>query len=404
MEIKSTKISNRAQTATSIIKNTERVLNSSVTQFIDGTPIECNYYSRDYEASSVGLGYRDNSNHFDGGVKYKFIKNYIMYGYNEVKEMTKEEREETGVQYQLAENTSLHLPMTIVPKEGDLITLHIENNQVWYIVSLANQTTFHNKPYIRTEWVVDKTLPHENWSHKDMVSRGLITEELLFIPENVGTEYSAFLQSEFYDKIQKLEDLRIEINSLYVDYFYDEFRNIFTCDLDNALDTRVYFPIIVDFQMEFKPLYVYDVNMVLHHETIVNPRSLKNWKKSALRKFIKDRNPSIIEDGHKFNKYIYITNTHQEYYKLCSFLNDDRFYEVYDYGDDAVINVPEAYEDIFRKYCNRDLTLKYLLEVLPEVSDLEIDAEYLLYTPVLLAILDVFLKESLVQEKIDRFY
>ena len=39
MEIHSTKYNNRAQTATTIIKNAERVLDSSAVQFIDATPI-----------------------------------------------------------------------------------------------------------------------------------------------------------------------------------------------------------------------------------------------------------------------------------------------------------------------------------------------------------------------------
>ena len=404
MEIHSTKYNNRAQTATTIIKNAERVLDSSAVQFIDATPIECNYYSIDTDASSVGRGFRDIDTRLGGAIKYNFIKNYILYGFNEVKEMTKEEKEETGLQMVPAPNQALNLPNTLQPKAGDLLTLHIENNSIFYRVTSVEATSFHNRPYIKIEWTTEENLPFVEYSHKDMVKDKLITNEYEFISDNIGTDYTCFLQSGLHKKVLEITRLRDELNDTYIDYFYDENRNILININDDSLETRDYFSILVDYQMEFKPLYVYGINMVLHHETIINKRNKINFKMSKLRKFIQRKDDELLENGLSFKKWLYVTSNESPTYKLQSYLNDGRFYNIYDYGNGQVIEVPEMYKELFNHFYNHTLNSNYLLKVLPDIIEIDINREYLLYTPVLLSILDIFLQETLLQEKSNRFY
>ena len=90
-------------------------------------------------------------------------------------------------------------------------------------------------------------------------------------------------------------------------------------------------------------------------------------------------------------------------YKLQSYLNDNRFYNIFDYGQGENVEVPEMYLDIFKKFYNHSLNSNYLLDVLPDVVEIDITKEYLLYTPVLISILDIFLQETLLQEKSNRF-
>lgn len=406
MEIKNIKYDNRAKTTTALIKNTERILDTSVTQFIEGTPIECNYYSIDYEASSTGIGFGDDAGPFSGARKYNLIKNYIMYGYNEVKEMSAEEKEETGIRYSLAENSALHLPYTINPKAGDLLTLHIENNTIFYIVTNAHPTTLHNKPYVKTDWALCEQLPRVHYSHKDMVRDGLIVNEYDFIAENVGTDFTSILKSEFLGDINKLKEKREELNELFNDFFYDEFRNIYTTEVNEYTGLIGYIPLLVDYQMEIKPLYVYGVNAVLHHETIHNKRTTANWKKSKLRSFILKRDRYILDHGLDFKTWIYMTDTNDPNYKIQSYLNNDKAYKIYDYGVSESmenIKVPEEYIKVFEMYCNKEMNISNVLKTLEDV-DINIDIEYLLYTPVLLSILDIYTAELMIQNKEDRFY
>ena len=60
--------------------------------------------------------------------------------------------------------------------------------------------------------------------------------------------------------------------------------------------------------------------------------------------------------------------------------------------------------DIFKRFYNRSLNSNFLLDVLPDAVEIDINKEYLLYTPVLISILDIFLQETLLQEKSNRFY
>lgn len=406
-EIKNIKYNNRAQSATGILKNAERVLDSSVTQFIKGTPIECDYYSYDKDASSIGVGFHDDNGPFSGARKYNYIKGYIMYGFNAVKEMTKEDSDEMDFSYKLADNQSVHLPNTVNPKEGDLITLKIENNSIFYIVTKAEKTTFHNHSFIRTEWNLCENLPYDNYSHKDMVKAGLIVNEYKFVPEHIGTDYTCILRSDFWENIQKVKDFRSDLNDLYMDYFYDEDRNILTLDDEQSIPKRVYFPILNDFQMEFKPLYVFGVNMILHHETLINKRTKVNWKKSTLRRFVRDKKTKLLEDtGIYFDKWIYYTDPENPHYKLQSYLNDSRFYEVYDYGNNNnKINIPENFNILFHNYINDSISLKTLLsDIENDEYEIDITEEYLLFTPVFLYIIDDFLSKCMAEEKPDRFY
>lgn len=407
-EIKNIRYNNRAATVTAIIKNAERVLDSSITQFVEGTPIECNYYSYDNDLSTVGVGFLDDDGPFSGARKYNFIKDYIMYGYNDVKELTKEEKDEIDITVEMASNSSLHLPNTIQPKEGDLLTLHIENNAIFYVVVKAEPATLHNKSFWKIEWNKCENLPSENYSHRNMELDGLINQVYKFVPEHVGTDYTCFLKTDFYDKIVYLKNQRYDINNMYNDYFYDEYRNVLLVDNYNMDGSpSIYIPIITDLQMEFKPLYIYDgfVNMVLHIETITNKRTRLNWRRSPLRLFLQEKNTSILNKGLECAKSTYITNVDYKEYKLQSYLNDDRVYYVYSYGEGEVINIPDNFMDTFERFAMDKLSIDYFMDKFKEhYFDIDITKEYLLYTPVFLHILDSYIASSIANEKIDRFY
>ena len=71
---KNTSVGYRAQVVADIIRNTENVLDSSVTQFLDATPILCNYLAIDKEATTSNIGTRDDAGAYAGARKYKLIE------------------------------------------------------------------------------------------------------------------------------------------------------------------------------------------------------------------------------------------------------------------------------------------------------------------------------------------
>ena len=89
MEILSIKKYNKhgiPDTVTQLVKNTEKLLDSSLTKFIDGiTPVKCNYYTVDHLASITGIGDKTTMGPYSGATKYKVIKNYVGYSYPDEK-------------------------------------------------------------------------------------------------------------------------------------------------------------------------------------------------------------------------------------------------------------------------------------------------------------------------------
>ena len=133
-----------------------------------------------------------------------------------------------------------------------------------------------------------------------------------------------------------------------------------------------------------------------------------NWRKNPLRKFLKNKDTNILENRLSLCVWNYITDPDYEKYKLQSYLNDDRIYKVYDYGNDGknvVLDVPDEYYNLFSEWCSGTIKLdKLISQFKKEKYDIDLSIEFLIYTPVLLYILDNFIAESILNEKIDRFY
>ena len=161
MEIKSIKnlSGNRAQSVTNIIQNFEKKLDSRVTEFLDNTPIECNYYSIDKISSTTGPGYNDNSGYYSGAVKYNLIKGFIMYGYDDELRAEKENNEILDTFGKPEPIISLLLPNTVQACEEDRLTLAVQNHELIYRVTSVNVGTFHNKPFTKIEYQIDTDLP-----------------------------------------------------------------------------------------------------------------------------------------------------------------------------------------------------------------------------------------------------
>ena len=408
----------RAGVTHDIIKNTERYLDSSAVQFIDATPIICDYYSTDKLASVVSTGDKTTLGAFSGATKYKYIKDMVIYGYPEEKNTTIDQNEQMNTKVDLESITALVLPNTLNCVVGDRLTLKLENNAIWYKVDSVEPVTFHNKPYFKIEYSVDDTLKEQNWTLAHMKTKGLVTKEYIFIQENVGTDYSPFLEEVFYKKINTIRELRKDLNDLFIDYFYKEFTNMLVCheaDKDGDLkeDRLEYYPFVVDLQMEYKPLYVFDINMILHHEELLSINSKTNFKRHPIRKFFKREENDLIngEDVNplKFYKYQYVNNPAWSEFKIESYMNSTDMYKVFDYNkgtrrEEVNIEIPSEIKKLMLKYFKNELTVDGVITFLKEYDIEELNGSYLIGTVIGLIIVERIFEESISIYKIERFY
>ena len=413
MEIKTIKSfsSDRAKNVAGIIKNLDKKLDTSVTQFVDGTPTLCNYYAIDKEKSTTGVGFNDNAGAYSGAVKYKLIKNFTLYGYEDEKTVDKEKVEVLDDVGKMETISSLILPNTVIPVEGDRLTLAIENHTLLYKVISVNLGTFTNKPYYKIEFSIDSELPENNFTVADM--KKLVTKEYIFHFDNIGTDLSCFLEEKEYENLIELQRLRKDINDEYVEFFYNELSNTFLCESEEEEKQGVfsYFTTLVDLQMEYFPLKVYEtVDAILHHETINKKKAIVSWKKSDIRRFIKRKSNKLLEEGIKTYPYTYIADTNYVRYNIGSYFNNRSYsYVIYDYlpahenQPATVFKIPEDIKDIFIDYSKDDMKIEKVIEVLENI-DLDFTREYLIYIPIMLVLIDVFLYNLLYVNKHDRFY
>ena len=429
---KNTSVGYRAQVVADIIRNTENILDTSVTQFLDATPILCNYLAIDKEATTSNVGTRDDAGAYAGARKYKLIDNYVMYGHVDEKSITKEKDENLDIKYTTEEITSLHLPNTIIPMEGDRVVLDINNNNIIYKVIRSEPTTFNNKPYYKSIIKIDDSLPSINYNIENMKRDGLISDTFVYNPDTLGTDYSPFIKRGTLVEISKLQDMRNEINIMYNDNFYDVNKNVFL--YQSGPTTFHYFPMINYLQDEFAPLWDNNgINMILHHETIVKRGFLSSYKKSNIRKFLLGRSDNLITAGSDLT-YVYdYTNLYtKDTFKIQSYLNDTNNYkiheiveivgstsifadvnEVYGYTVDesefevpkltvpSAITIPDDILEILKGF--KTMSIKDVNEILEDI-DIDYTLAYLYYTPILLIVLDLFLDGVMHDEKRNQFY
>lgn len=420
MEIKSIKnlSGNRAQSVTNIIQNFEKKLDSRVTEFLDSTPIECNYYSIDKISSTTGPGYNDNSGFYSGAVKYNLIKGFIMYGYDDELRAEKENNEILDTFGKPEPIISLLLPNTVQACEEDRLTLAIQNHELIYRVTSVNVGTFHNKPFTKIEYQIDTDLPSNIKNGRSIEEAGLVKEKFIYQQENIGTDLGVFLKLDTYDKLNTLREAKKDLMEMYNDFFYEELSNTYTVDAKGNLDEdsgytyphKEYFPILVDLQMEFLPLSVYDVDAMLFHETISTGKNTINWKTSDVRKFLKRKNDKIITKGIEVYKYTYVPDIYNNKYNIVSYFNNKKYqYDIFDYKPvytnhkPIFILPPDELTDILNDFYKDSIDIDKLLEAFEEI-DIDMNSSYLLFIPIFLCIVDIFLYNLLYVNKINRFY
>ena len=392
-----------------MIKKTEKFLDSSLTKFIDNiTPIIMDYYAYDELASVTGVGDKTTYGPYSGATKYKVIKDYVGYGYVEERNTTIDKNEKEDIKMTSDVLSFLHLPNTINPTPNDRLTLKIENNQIFYYVTNIDYITLHNKAYIKVDYVKDDNCPEQPWTLDKMKSRGLISQELIFIQENLGTNYTPFLQEEKYNRLQELITKREEINEVYMSYFYDDYTNMLRFP-DDKVDWG-YTPLLYFYQMEYFPLKIYQTNdLMLSNEALEDKLTTIKWKTHPFRKFLNKKDPSAIE-GISLYKYDYFHKQSDPYFKVNSYMNSMESYSVYDITKnrdktEVIIEPANEIKEILSKwYYNEINEVSDILKLLEDFYLEEITLSYMVYIPLVLTIIDNIYQEFYTRYSANRFY
>lgn len=390
-----------------MIKKAEGFLDTPLVQLIDGaTPIIMDYYSYDKLASVTGVGDKLTKGPYSGATKYKYIKDYVGYGYSDERNTTLEKSDKEDLKLNSDVLSFLHLPNTIVPVTGDRLTLKLENNQIWYYVTNIDQITLHNKSFIKVDYVKDDSLPMIPWTFAHMKRAGLISQELLFIQANIGTQYSPFMVEDSYNKLNDLFEKRKELNDSYMSFFYDDYTNMIRSKED---EKYIYSPLLTYLQMEYFPLKYESNDLMLSNEAISDKMTTVKWQTHDIRKFLKKKSNNLL-NGITLYSYSYYRKQTDPYYKINSYMNSMDDYIVYDLtnNDDKkeiTIPIPEDIKAIFEMWYNDDInSLDDLMSIIEDIYLEEINVQYMIYIPILIIIIDKIYDNLYSTSSSERFY
>ena len=398
-----------AKSVNTMIKKTEKFLDTSLTRFVDGsTPIIMNYYSQDHLASVTGVGDKTTFGPYSGATKYKVVKDFIGYGYTDEKNTTTERNDKEDLKTDLDTLSFLCLPNTIIPTPGDRLTLELENHQIFYTVISIDQTTLHNRSFYKCDYKKDDNVPSRPLTLAHMIKEKLISNELIFVQENIGTEYSPFLEEANYKKLLKFTEHRYDLNEIYMSYFYDDYTNMLR---SKDGEYYQYTPLLYYLQMEYFPLKIYESNdLMLSNEAVFDKTTVAKWKVHPLRKFLERRSIDGINDPITLYEYTYSFKQTAPYYKINSYMNSMDLYKVYDItpGDSKkafTVELPPELLKIFTKWYHDDIeNIDVFNNFLDDYFVEEINMSNMIFVPILLIIMDKVYDMFYTRYSINRFY
>lgn len=408
--------SDMSNLVTEQLKTMNNQSGGAMARFIENAqPMQMHYYAINRAHSMVGKGFKDVSGPYEGAVKYDVIHNYVAYGYIDERGVDVEQGEHLDTRWKLGNLTFLHLPDTIKPLPDDRLSLAAEDHKYLYRVVESKPVTLKNKPFVTTLVQLCPVHPTD-FDEESFREKGLIVNTYEYVESNIGTTTSPFMKKEDMDNLNNALDTKDELMELFNDYFYREHNNSYLSSEPKFKNAMAYSPLIVDLQMEFRPLWTFGVNTILHHETVINTRSKYNYKKHILRKFLL-RKKGALEELKKnnwrinFSSYLYSADMTQPFYKIGSYFNDGHVYFIYDYNYGTAnyqdeegkvlftfsmnteVELPYYMWDIMEAYYNNTINLEELLETIEDL-DINFNFEDMLGIFLLLTILDITIKEK----------
>lgn len=381
MKIKNTVTSreNRAEIVSKNMKNITKEMGGKYSQFIENAqPVKCYWYHINTNHSLKGVGFQDVSGLLDGAIKFDLIKDYVVYGYVDERSVDVEQTEFLDIHYKLDNLTFLHLPNTLKPRVGDLLSLEYEEHRFLYKVVQSSPVVFHNKSYIRT--VVSKSdIKKADYYWTDFKNDNLLVNIYEYQLGENGPDSTPFISTEDKNKLELLRAYKNEINNQFNEYFYDEFKNVYLSNHPEQYGFLTYIPLINDLQMEFRTLWVYGINTILTHETLVNRRTKFNYRNNIIRKFL-NRLPNAWEElksnGITFSQYPYINDISNPLYKIQSYLNDNNRYWILDYfhGENIMVDT----DNVFLSFQNKTVVKidEYFYKLYSKYTDDTLDYDW----------------------------
>ena len=200
-------------------------------------------------------------------LKFNAINNLIIYGYSEDGETTTE-HPQLGTK-QDAVFKSIIMANAFQPYVGDFIKLQIDDGWLFVVTNVLdiNNVTFINQSMY--EITYKKYVPSSSTKYTDIDKQ--VSDELVYMPENVGTDKALLVNKTDYDTSVDILASYMNLVTQYIKQFYHKVTNSFlVVDYYNPKNF-IYSSYVTEFICKNAIIYMptKDIELYISHEALL---------------------------------------------------------------------------------------------------------------------------------------
>lgn len=207
----------------------EKRLESQYTIFLEKNPTFVTYYHISGINSTTDNGFVniDSKLGSDSPLKYQLIKDFPIYGIDDIKLDLSEEEEGLTSDYN---GEGIILPNTVIPLPDDMFQISYLDNDYLFIVTGIDYDTIKSNNFYKISFSI-KSLDRD--SVDDINSQ--VFEKYICDFKNIGTEEKCIIEEGSYETILTLHKLYTDMVDRYTTLFYSKKFNSFIFTTGNSI-------------------------------------------------------------------------------------------------------------------------------------------------------------------------
>lgn len=382
----------------------EERLKSPISRFLDTTPTFVTYYHINSNNSTVDSGFL-NTEEIIGKrspIKFQKIEKFPLYGIEQIVLQIQDTEHGLDSSY---ESDGILLPGTIIPTPNDYFVIpYLKDSYIFKITEIMYDSIMPDNFYkisFQLEYI-------DNDKEEELNDQ--VYENFTCILENIGSEDKCIIQSDYKEKLDKIDALYNDMASTYMSIFYNERHNCLLGEIGPNL--FLYDPLQTEFINKHSLLNKKNnlKSIILSSQFEDNKRKLK-YEKSVYR-FMERRDYRLV-DNFKFSYFNGFDNPETSFHRWNTknvmisdvTLNPQSIeYEIF--SNELVTSIKtNGYTD--NKYT--DLIQKFIRDKNISISDIPTDIneellmlngniEVFLITPLLLYIIKTIVNDFMIKK------
>lgn len=267
----------------------ENRLNTQLSRFLDKNPVFVTYYHINSNDSTVNEGFKDVEDIIgdNSPIKYNKIENFPIYGLEQVVLSIQDTDEGLNTDYS---GEAIFLPNTVKPLPNDFFELHNVHDRFLFRVTAVEYDNIRPDNYYKIAFKFEY-LDTETGKKLD----NQVEAKYSCVLQNIGTENNCIIQEDYYEQLQKIDELFNDMVSTYKIIFYNERYNCFLGESDDKIH-KLYDPLQTEFFNKHKLLNrKNDLSTIVLNEGFADNKRKIKYEKSIYR-FFERRDPNLAKE------------------------------------------------------------------------------------------------------------